>query len=179
MCVMKTWPFRTLSLLAFACLLAACSGTTEQVGEKQTTEELRNRADGRLFGDALTFGGPRRRTDAADGAAGGGIGVNSFLWRASLDTISFMPLSSADPFGGVIITDWYAPAEAADERFKVTVYILDRDLRSDGLKAAVFRQTRDQAKGWVDAPVAADTAVKLEDRILTRARELRIAQTGN
>lgn len=176
---MKAWISHLAAVFALTCALAACGGTVEPVGTIETGEEVRNRAEGRLFGDALTFGGPRRRTDAAADGAGGGIGVNSYLWRASLDTISFMPLASADPFGGVIITDWYAPAETVDERFKVTVYILDRDLRSDGLRATVFRQTRDPARGWVDAAVAPDTAIKLEDRILTRARELRIAQTGN
>jgi Domain of unknown function (DUF3576) len=164
-----------LALLSF---VAACTGETQPAGDMQTTEEIRNRQGGRIFGDALTFGGPRRRTDAADGAAAG-IGVNSFLWRASLDTLSFMPLASADPFGGVIITEWYSPAETPDERYKVTVYILDRDLRSDGIRASVFRQTRDATRGWVDAQTAADTGVKLEDRILTRARELRIALAGN
>ena len=106
---------------------------------------------------------------------GGGIGVNSFLWRASLDTISFMPLASADPFGGVIITDWYTPPEVRDERFKVTVYILGRDLRADGVRAAVFRQRQDGDGGWIDARVEQRTAVDLEDAILTRARQLRIA----
>jgi hypothetical protein len=104
------------------------------------------------------------------------IGVNSYLWHASLDTLSFMPLASADPFGGVIITEWYSPPQAADERMKVTVYILDRRLRADGIKVAVFRQVR-QNGNWGDAPVSADTASKLTDSILTRARELRLATT--
>ena len=106
---------------------------------------------------------------------GAGIGVNSHLWRASLDTISFMPLTSADPFGGVIITDWYAPPESVDERFKMTVYILSRDLRSDGLKVAVFRQIRDEGGNWIDAGVSDGTARQLEDGILARAREMRVA----
>ena len=104
-----------------------------------------------------------------------GIGVNSYLWRASLDTISFMPLSSADPFGGVIITDWYTPPEVSDERFKVTVYILGRDLRADGVRAAVFRQRHEADGRWIDATVGKKTATDLEDAILTRARQLRIA----
>ena len=70
------------------------------------------------------------------------LGVNSYLWHASLDTLAFMPLQSADPFGGVIITDWYSAPENPNERMKVTIYILDRRLRADGLKIAVFRQTR-------------------------------------
>jgi hypothetical protein len=106
---------------------------------------------------------------------GGGIGVNSFLWRASLDTISFMPLASADPFGGVIITDWYSPPETQEERFKITVYILGRDLRADGIRAAVFRQRQDIGGTWIDASVERRTTVDLENAILTRARQLRIA----
>jgi hypothetical protein len=104
------------------------------------------------------------------------LGVNSFLWHATLDTLSFLPLQSADPFGGVIITDWYSAPEDPNERMKVTIYILDRRLRADGLKIAVFRQTH-SADGWADAQVNPDTAVKLEDAILTRARELRLAST--
>lgn len=106
------------------------------------------------------------------------LGVNSYLWHASLDTLAFMPLASADPFGGVIITDWYSAPESPDERMKVTVYILDRRLRADGIRLAVFRQTR-AGGGWTDAPVNPDTATKLEDSILTRARELRLSSEGS
>jgi hypothetical protein len=102
------------------------------------------------------------------------LGVNSYLWHATLDTLHFMPLASADPFGGVIITDWYSAPEAPQERLKVTVYILDRNLRADGLKIAVFRQTAVNG-AWADAQVSPDTATKLENAILTRARELRLA----
>jgi hypothetical protein len=106
------------------------------------------------------------------------LGVNSYLWHASLDTLSFMPLKSADPFGGVIITDWYSAPAAPNDRMRVTVYILDRRLRADGLKVAVFRQSLGP-QGWVDAAVNPETAVKLEDAILTRARELRLASGGS
>ena len=85
-----------------------------------------------------------------------------------------MPLASADPFGGVIITEWYSPPNTPNERLKVTIYILDQRLRADGIRIAVFRQTRSN-EGWVDSPVNPDTATKLEDSILTRARELRLA----
>ena len=107
------------------------------------------------------------------------LGVNQYLWHATLDTLSFMPLQSADPFGGVVITDWYTAPEDPNDRMKVTVYILDRNLRADGLKVAVFRQTRDATGAWADAQVAADTSTKLEDAILTRARELRLASGGS
>ena len=112
--------------------------------------------------------------DENTGGSGSPIPVNSYLWRATLDTLSFMPLASADPFGGVIITDWYAPPESADERFKMTVYILSRSLRSDGLKVAVFRQTHDGAGNWIDGGVTKGTARQLEDGILARAREMRV-----
>ena len=103
-----------------------------------------------------------------------GIGVNGYLWRASLDTLSFVPLASADPFGGVIITDWYTPPETPAERFKMNVYILGRQLRADGIKVAVFRQSR-TGNDWVDATVIATTSVNLENEILNRARQLRFA----
>ena len=102
------------------------------------------------------------------------MGVNSFLWRASLETLNFMPLDQVDPFGGVIITDWYASAEAPNERFKANVYILDTNLRADALKTSIFKQTR-SAGGWQDAATDADTARQIENSILTRARELYIA----
>lgn len=100
------------------------------------------------------------------------IGVNSYLWRASLDALSFMPLLQADSSGGVIITDWYANPGNPNERMKVTVSILDRDLRADALRVAASRQVA-QGGTWVDAPVQAATVQKLEEIILTRARDLR------
>lgn len=106
-------------------------------------------------------------------ADGRSIGVNSFLWRASLDTISFMPVGSADPFGGVIITDWYSASEAPNERFKLNIYILGRALRADGVRVAVFRQELSTQGGWRDVSIEDETATKIEDSILTRARQLR------
>jgi hypothetical protein len=117
-------------------------------------------------------------TAIAGGSSRLTLGVNSYLWRASLDTLSFLPLVSADPFGGVIITDWYVAPTAPDERLKVTIYISDRTLRADGLKVVVFRQTRTPGTAWSDAQPSPDTAHKLEDSILTRARELRLATLG-
>ena len=111
------------------------------------------------------------------GGGGGGIGVNSFLWRATLDTVSFMPLSSADPFGGVIITDWYTPPETPGERFKMNIFILGRQLRADGLRVAVFRQAHAGDGNWITASVKTQTSISLENQILTRARQLRVAAT--
>jgi len=100
------------------------------------------------------------------------IGVNSYLWRAALDALSFAPLLQADSNGGVIVSDWYANPSNPGERVKVTVTILDSDLRADALRVAASRQVN-QSGNWVDAPVQAATVQRLEDIILTKARELR------
>lgn len=105
------------------------------------------------------------------------IGVNSYLWRASLDALSFMPLLQTDSAGGVIVTDWYANPENPAERVKVTVSILDQDLRADALRVAASRE-RLVGGNWVAAPVQAATVQKLEDIILTRARDLRRSSVG-
>ena len=103
------------------------------------------------------------------------IGVNSFLWRDSLDTIEFMPLASADPFGGVILTEWYANPEAPGEQFKITIYILDTRLRADAIKVNLAKQVFDSALGWRSVEPDPGTALQLENAILTRARQLKIA----
>ncbi len=103
-----------------------------------------------------------------------GIGVNSFLWRASLDTVSFMPLASADPFGGVILTDWHSSPEKPNERYKLNVFIMGKSLKSDGIRVRVFRQNL-KGNNWRDASTSGDLAIQLEDTILTRARQLRVA----
>jgi hypothetical protein len=133
-------------------------------------------ASGGSGGGFLGIGGNRKKmAEQAAKDAAAGIGVNSYLWRASLDTLHFMPLASADPWGGVIITDWYVAAEKPDERFKATVYILDTRLRADALNVTVFKQVKDASGGWVDSAVADQTATDIENSILTKARQLRLA----
>ncbi|MCP1242706.1 DUF3576 domain-containing protein [Acetobacter lambici] len=115
------------------------------------------------------------------GASGGEAslkgGVNAYLWRAALDTLSFMPIATADAEGGLILTDWYTPPATHDERFKITAFVLDRRLRSDALRLSVFRQLK-QDGTWVDTPPAPNTASDIATRILSRARKLR-ADNGN
>ncbi|HZF42020.1 MAG TPA: DUF3576 domain-containing protein [Sphingomonadaceae bacterium] len=106
------------------------------------------------------------------------IGVNSYLWRAALDTLSFAPMAQVDSNGGVLVTDWYTDRRAPSERVKVTVAILDQDLRADALRVAASRQVN-QGGQWVEAPVAAATVQKLEEVILTRARDLRRTAVGS
>ena len=158
-------------VLTFALLGGCSSPNIKPAGENPTYDEQVEKNTGKLFGDIVIGGGAKRDSDGGPS----GIGVNGFLWRASLDTLAFLPLASADPFGGVIITDWYAPPESPNERFKVTVYLLGRQLRSDGIRVSVFRQTQQSGAGWADSALSEETATKLADSILTRARELRIA----
>ena len=127
---------------------------------------------GALVRSKLTLLVSSRAEKNRDSGNGTGVAVNAFLWRASLDTINFIPLVSADPFGGVIITDWYTPAGSNGERFKATAYILGRQLRSDGIKVAIFRQVLENGQ-WVDAPVSPTTSGEIEDKVLARARQLR------
>ena len=103
------------------------------------------------------------------------IGVNAYLWRATLDTLSFMPLQSADPYGGVVTTDWYVNPQRPTERFKATVYILDTRLRADGITVSVFKQVSDGSGAWVNSPASDQTATDIENSILTRARQLRLS----
>ncbi|MGH6994599.1 MAG: DUF3576 domain-containing protein [Stellaceae bacterium] len=128
---------------------------------------------------SLFFNNNNNTASNSGGGGAPGVGVNSFLWHASLDTVSFMPLASADPFGGVIITDWFSPPQTPDERFKVNVFILNRELRADGVRASVFRQTRDGKGNWVDAPVDKNTGTDLENAILARARQIRLSTASN
>jgi len=169
--IARGYAVRIIAAALLAIGAAACEGA---VVEDQF-DEFNNRetvfGEGGLAGNVGGLLGGQE-----DGAGGSGIPVNAFLWRAALDTIAFMPLSSADPFGGTIITDWYADAGDGAERFKMNVIILSRELVADGVSARVFRQVRDpQGPGWVDAGVDTGTPARIENAILQRARELRIA----
>jgi hypothetical protein len=167
-------PIRSSIIFAVlaAFMLTACEGIETERADGKSAEDKIKQSGGKLFGD-INLLGPAQSEEDTGGASG--IGVNGLLWRASLDTLSFLPLASADPFGGVIITDWYSPPESPNERFKVTTYILGRQLRSDGVRVAVFRQELAEGRGWVDSKVGDQTGPKLEGAILNRARELRIA----
>jgi hypothetical protein len=157
---------RIFLLAACACVLAACGSTSADSGVSTSS--------GSGIGSYIwPFGGS---DDAAPMSNQPQLGVNSFIWRATLDTLNFMPLTSADPIGGVVISDWYSAPEKPAEHMKVTVYILDRRLRADAVKVSVFRQVRTEG-GWADAQTNPDTGVKLENAILARARELRLAGT--
>ncbi len=158
-----------LFALAPLALLACSDVKTERAGLPQSLEDQLREGRGKLTGDdgIVLAGGKKGEENNSP------LGVNSFLWRATLDTLSFMPLSSADPFGGVIITEWYEDPKTPGERFKANALILDKTLRADGVKITLFRQKFSGGQ-WRDQAVDKATERKLEDTILTRARELRV-----
>lgn len=176
------WPFAaslrksaTISAAALA-LLAGCEtisiseeefdptvGSLEESNARATRGEVGG--DG-IFGDALSIGGDGDEEDS------GQLFVNRYLWRASIETLAFLPLASTDPYGGVIVTDWGSTPNAPDERFKVTVFISSVELRPQSMRVVVSRQVQ-EGSGWVEAPVADETVRALEDAILTRARQIR------
>lgn len=150
---------KVLLLAAASAVLAACSTG----GNKST---------GRDLPLASVILGGKEQAQAST--------VNRYLWAASLETLDFLPMKSADPIAGLILTDWYQNPEAPDERFKVDVYILDSALRADGLRVSVFRQERNASdSSWRDAGVNPATAREIENSILTRARQLRLNQLGD
>ncbi len=165
-------------IAALSILLSACAGESVREAKYPTgadrtatpggENDIYSPADSIFGKGGFTLLGGR-----AEEGAETGIGVNAWLWRASLDTVSFMPLASADPFGGTILTDWYSAPEHTDERLKLNVFILGKQLRSDGVKVRAFRQVRAKNGSWKDAAVSPETAARIEDAILARARQLR------
>lgn len=165
---------RLFALTLVLCSLVACADsgvkTEATYKDKQREDMYKNGSLASEKGGFALLGDNAKKADQS------GLGVNGYLWRATLDTVSFMPIASADPFGGTIITDWYSAPDAPNERAKLNVFILDRELRADGVKVTVFRQTRGAKGEWTDAPVATATGSHLEETILTRARQLKLAQ---
>lgn len=166
----------SFALTAAVLMVTGCSGLSTHT---ETMDEVRQREhpSGSIFGGESgidIFNTNRKRSGGAQ-QEGGGIGVNDLLWRATLETLKFLPLPvPPDPFGGVIVYDWYSPPDRPNERFKVNAFILDRQLRADGIRVSVFKQVRD-GSGWRDAGNDQEQATTIEDAILTKARQMRIA----
>lgn len=168
-----------LCLLMFGSLvLAGCESVeTESAanypqsrgGEIVYTQD---KPDSVLGEDGLTLFGGNKKRESSNGAT---LAVNKYLWQATLETLSFMPIQAADPFGGTVITDWYQPDVSKDERLKTQVFITSAELRASSIRAQVFRQVKKGGE-WVKADTAKDTNVKMEDAILAKAREIRIRE---
>jgi hypothetical protein len=161
--------FRSSRLLLLCAAALACALTVTACGARERSGQSASAGEQGFLGGLFNRGAPAN----PDGSESG-IGVNSLLWRASLEVLHFMPITEVDPFGGVIITDWYAIPEAPNERFRATVYILDTRLRADALSVQLFKQARVGEGEWRDASVDPATRLQVENAILTRARQLRI-----
>jgi hypothetical protein len=162
------------ALLLLTLPVAGCGSSRAVSDSEYNDPRYRGITQGKLFNSDIFTVGVKKDNNANGGGEGGGgaLGVNAYLWRGALDTLSFMPLASADPFGGTIITDWYQPPSSPNERFKATAYILGRQLRADGIRISVFRQTLVNGQ-WVDSAVSPATTGDIENKVLARARELR------
>ncbi len=165
-------------ILFFALIgLNGCSGDHSAADNSKvpiSKAEQRKKEFGTLMGDDfLLFGGNKKTNKSSTGSLA--PSVNPYIWRASLDAISFVPLLSADAVGGVIITDWYSAAKAPTERLKMTIYILDQQLRADAVKVIVFKQIKTKDGHWVAANVESNVATEMENIILAKARQLRIS----
>jgi len=166
-----------LAGLALALLLGGCGLFGDKEQPKGTTASLP--PESAVSGDTVRQATPTLPAFSTETETNVGqrVGVNAFLWRGALDTVSFMPLVSADPFGGVIITDWYAPPETPQERFKLNVYILGKELRAEAVRVTVFHQKETNGQ-WQDVGSERQTGNELEDTILARAEKLRSQALG-
>lgn len=167
---------KQLLVLSLALLtLGACAGVETEA--KYPTSANRDGVDGDIYekpGSIFGEGGLSILGNKDENTSGDVITVNSYLWRASLDTVSFMPLSNVDPFGGVILTDWYSDEDKPDERYKLNVFVIGSQLRSDAIRVSAFQQKKTR-NGWQDIKVDPAIATRIEDAILTRARQIRVA----
>ena len=166
----RCYTLNGLAAILIGALLSSCGGEVLDLATIDDETVDMNKRETIFGGDLLTFGGDPA-TEALRG--GSGVGVNAFLWRASLDVLSSWPVSSADPVGGVIITDWYAPPETPRERFKFNIFILGRALRADGVRVSIFKQILNTRGEWQQAALQADTQTLVENSILTRAQQFR------
>ena len=155
-------------------LVTSESNASRNIAKERNQSPIRATEDKSVLGD----GGFSILGGGSEEEAGAQLPVNKYLWRGTLDTLSFLPLTSTDPYGGVIVTDWGAAPDSPEERFKVTAYITSATLKPQSLNVVVNRQTRGEAGAWVSAPVSAETSRSLEDAILTRARQLRSADNN-
>lgn len=171
--MMKTNSIATYLILLIALpLLVQCEGTDKRNPQYTAmTKHERHEAKhpDKFLGEPIFTTNRKKKKETEYG-----IGVNAYLWRASLDTFSFMPFEKVEPFSGVITTEWYSPPGTPNERLKANILILDRQLRADGVRVSLFHQIHDKKKGWIDITVDPTSIEELEKTILTRARQLKV-----
>jgi hypothetical protein len=193
---------KIISVLAIVLLLLSCNKNVEDSSElwknAQTSGEIirrsgtvfdtyqnkdvamadaenRLRTGGGLFGKKAGIGGTFGKKESNNTVSSIGMPINPYLWRGSLETISFMPLSSADPFGGTIITDWYSDGQTINERCKVNIFIKGLELKTSNLKVNTFCQSFENNR-WIDLPTSASQSAQLENAILNKAKRIKLAK---
>lgn len=160
---------KKLSILTLAALITSCSGMPKGEGDfPKSRDQQEEERIGKITGeDGITVIGGKKKNAATDG-----INVNSYLWRATLDTVAQMPIISADPFGGTILTDWYVENEKSQERFKLNVFVIGAELRADAIKVSAFKQKKVRG-AWGETLNAPELSQAIEDKILLKAREIK------
>jgi len=164
--------FRLARILSFtlatALLLSSCSSlqTTPIKQPEEPVSFITGKPGGIKLGDF------NKKDQSANS-----LPVNALLWRAALDVASFVPLDDVDTFGGSIVTEWHQSADNPDQRLKLTIFVLGVELRSDAVKVQTYTQKK-LRNDWIDSGRDEALARKLEDLILTRARELRAASVS-
>ena len=190
---------RIISVLVIVLVLLSCNKNVEDSSElwkkAQTSGEIIRRS-GTVFDPAinkeLALSDAENRLKSGGGLLGkkGGLSlgtkegnnavssigmpINPYLWKGSLETIGFMPLSSADPFGGIIITDWYSDGQTINERCKINIFIKGLELKTSNLKVNTFCQSFENNR-WVDLPTSASQSAQLENAILNKAKRIKLA----
>lgn len=160
---------KLLTSFGIICFLSSCAGAGFESEYPKSREELESEKVGKLTGEeGLTLFGGSKKSSATEG-----INVNSYLWRATLDTVYIMPLISADPFGGTVLTDWYRKNDNAKEKYKLNIFIIGGELRSDAIRVSAFKQVLNKKGVWEDATASPEIAQEIENKILLRAREIK------
>ena len=136
--------------------------------------ETRLQSGGGLLGnDGLSVSGLINQDKKTNNVGTFGMPINTFLWRGALETISFMPLNSADPIGGTILTDWYSTNDNENERCKLNIFISGNELKTQNLKVTSFCQNFKNQK-WVNKAVDPENNIKIENAILNKAKKLKL-----
>ena len=198
---MDSYLSRIISVLALVLLLLSCNKNVEDSSElwenAQTSGEIINRSGtvfnsaqnkelamadaenrlrsgGGLFGKKAGIGGTFDNKKSNNAVSSIGMPINPYLWKGSLETIGFMPLTSANPFGGIIITDWYSDGQTINERCKINIFIKGLELKTSNLKVNTFCQSFENNR-WIDLPTSASQSAQLENAILNKAKRIKLA----
>ncbi|MFN7038071.1 MAG: DUF3576 domain-containing protein [Alphaproteobacteria bacterium] len=164
---------KIVSIIFTAIFVTGCSGSEIKHEYPKSAEDIRYDRAGSMFGskDGFKILGNNEKKSTTQS-----LNVNIYLWKAALDVVSFMPLASVDSASGIIITDWFEDPNAPKERFKLNIIITGAELKINSIKVTLFKQIMDSKFNWRDAKVNNNVAQEFEDKIITRARQIKISK---